>query len=42
MTHEEFKAVCLQEFPKIEGMVKTVKALSLAQPFLRCLCRWTY
>ena len=29
MTHEEFKAVCLQEFPKIEGMVKTVKALGV-------------
>ena len=27
MTHEEFKAVCLREFPKIESMVKTVKAL---------------
>jgi hypothetical protein len=27
MTHEEFKAVCMKEFPLIEGMVKTVKAL---------------
>ena len=27
MTHEEFKAVCLREFPKIESMVKAVKAL---------------
>ena len=29
MTHEEFKAVCLREFPKIESMVKTVKALNV-------------
>jgi hypothetical protein len=27
MTHEEFKDICLKEFPLIEGMVKTVKAL---------------
>ena len=27
MTHEEFKTICLKEFPKIESMVKTVKAL---------------
>ncbi len=27
MTHEEFKEICLKEFPKIENMVKTVKAL---------------
>ena len=27
MTHEEFKEICLREFPKIESMVKTVKAL---------------
>lgn len=29
MTHEEFKAICLREYPKIEGMVKTVKALGV-------------
>jgi hypothetical protein len=29
MTHEEFKAICLREYPKIEGMVKTVKALGI-------------
>lgn len=29
MTHEEFKAICLREYPKIEGMVKTVKALDV-------------
>ena len=29
MTHEEFKEICLREYPKIEGMVKTVKALGV-------------
>ena len=29
MTHEEFKEICLREYPKIEGMVKTVKALNV-------------
>ena len=29
MTHEEFKDICLKEFPLIEGMVKTVKALGI-------------
>lgn len=29
MTHEKFKEICLREFPKIEGMVKTVKALDI-------------
>ena len=29
MTHEEFKEICLREYPKIEGMVKTVKALNI-------------
>ena len=29
MTHEEFKDICLREYPKIEGMVKTVKALGV-------------
>lgn len=29
MTHEEFKAICLTEYPKIEAMVKTVKALGV-------------
>ena len=29
MTHEGFKAICLREYPKIEGMVKTVKALGV-------------
>ena len=27
MTREEFKEICLKEFPKIESMGKTVKAL---------------
>lgn len=29
MTHEEFKDICLKEFPLIEGMVKTVQALDI-------------
>ena len=29
MTHKEFKDICLKEFPLIEGMVKTVKALGV-------------
>jgi hypothetical protein len=29
MTHEEFKEICLREYPKIEAMVKTVKALGI-------------
>ena len=29
MTHEEFKEICLREYPQIEGMVKTVKALNV-------------
>ena len=29
MTHEEFKEICLREYPKIESMVKTVKALDV-------------
>lgn len=29
MTHEEFKDICLKEFPLIEGMVKTIKALGV-------------
>lgn len=29
MTYEEFKEICLSEYPKIEQMVKTVKALGL-------------
>jgi len=29
MTHEQFKDICLKEFPLIEGMVKTVKALGV-------------
>lgn len=29
MTHKEFKEICLREYPKIEGMVKTVKALGV-------------
>ncbi len=29
MTHEEFKKICLREYPKIDGMVKTVKALDV-------------
>ena len=29
MTYEEFKEICLREYPKIEGMVKTVKALGV-------------
>ena len=29
MTHEEFKEICLREYPKIEGMVKTVKELGV-------------
>jgi len=29
MTYEEFKEICLREYPKIEGMVKTVKALNV-------------
>ena len=29
MTHEEFKEICLREYPKIEGMVKMVKALGV-------------
>ena len=29
MKHEEFKEICLREYPKIEGMVKTVKALGV-------------
>ena len=29
MTHEQFKDICLKEFPLMEGMVKTVKALGV-------------
>ena len=29
MTHEQFKDICLKEFPLIEGMVKKVKALGV-------------
>lgn len=29
MTYEEFKEICLREYPKIEGMVKMVKALNV-------------
>ena len=29
MTHKEFKDICLKEFPLIEGMVKTIKALGV-------------
>ena len=29
MTHEEFKKICLREYAKIEGMIKTVKALNV-------------
>jgi hypothetical protein len=29
MTHEEFKEICLREYPKIEDMVKMVKALNV-------------
>ena len=29
MTHEQFKDICLKEFPLIEGMVKKVKALDI-------------
>jgi len=29
MTHEQFKDICLKEFPLIEGMVKKVKELGV-------------
>lgn len=34
MTNKEFEEICLKEFPLIEGMVKTVKALNVG--FIRC------
>ena len=34
MTNKEFEEICLKEFPLIEGMVKTVKALNVG--CIRC------